>query len=249
MRFRLLVAGAWALISAVAALHGGAAEAEPFRFLTIERHQLKWGEPRLGTPARVTWRLIDEPQRFASAINCRSMAPSMGSIGANRVTPQAFWYELREAFAAWSEFAAIDFVAVRDGPADILIGAQAEPRGRAFTNVEFDRRAPGSGPRRLTQATICLNPAEPWKIGFDGNLDAYDLRYALMHEIGHAIGLDHPAIDGVIMHFRYGETFRDLQPGDVRGVTALYGPRRTDRHAAAEEARPKLASYNRPLAR
>ena len=28
------------------------------------------------------------------------------------------------------------------------------------------------------------------KIGFDGNLNIYDVRYTLMHEIGHGIGLE-----------------------------------------------------------
>jgi hypothetical protein len=62
-----------------------------------------------------------------------------------------------------------------------------------------------------------------WKVGFDGNLKAYDLRYTLAHEIGHAIGLDHPPGPGQIMNYRYEERFRDLQSGDVFGAVALYG--------------------------
>lgn len=78
--------------------------------------------------------------------------------------------------------------------------------------------------RSISRALICLNPAEPWKVGFDGNLAVYDLRYTLTHEIGHTIGLDHPAARGELMYVDYEEKFRVPQPGDVRGAAALYGP-------------------------
>jgi hypothetical protein len=77
----------------------------------------------------------------------------------------------------------------------------------------------------ITQALVCLNPAKPWKVGFDGDLKTYDVRYTLAHEIGHAIGLDHPEPGGQLMSARYGEQFRTLQDGDVRGAIQLYGPR------------------------
>jgi hypothetical protein len=72
---------------------------------------------------------------------------------------------------------------------------------------------------------ICLDPTQPWKIGFGGNPEAYDIRYTLAHEIGHAIGLDHPGPTGELMSFSYGEGFRVLQPGDVAGAILLYGAR------------------------
>jgi len=44
-----------------------------------------------------------------------------------------------------------------------------------------------------------------------------------MHEIGHAIGLDHPDSRGAVMAFRYDERVRDLQPSDIDAVQRLYG--------------------------
>jgi len=73
---------------------------------------------------------------------------------------------------------------------------------------------------------ICFNPLRRWKIGFDGNLDVYDLRYVLMHELGHAIGLNHPRARGQLMTHKYGEEFRALQPGDIHGIETLYGSSR-----------------------
>ena len=76
----------------------------------------------------------------------------------------------------------------------------------------------------IDQAYVCLNPKSRWKIGFDGNLDVYDLRHTFTHEVGHAIGLDHPDSTGAVMAFRYDERVRDLQPSDIAGVERLYGP-------------------------
>src|SRR3546814_7918489 len=92
--------------------------------------------------------------------------------------------------------------------------------------------------RRISRSLSGLNPQKPWKVGFGGDVTVYDLRYAIAHEAGHAIGLDHPSPSGQLMSFRYDELFRDLQPGDVAGVVALYGPR----HAATTSVRPSPRS-------
>ena len=81
----------------------------------------------------------------------------------------------------------------------------------------------------IDQAYVCLNPKSRWKTGFDGNLEVYDLRHTFTHEVGHAIGLDHPDSTGAVMAFRYDERVRDLQTSDIAGVQRLYGA-----HAATE---------------
>ena len=107
-------------------------------------------------------------------------------------------------------------------PAHILIGAQLDPKGWAFADVFYD--AVSSKPiKPISQALICLNPSRRWKVGFDGNFKVYDLRYTFLHEIGHAIGLDHPIVPDQIMSIRYEERFRELQPGDAVGANILYG--------------------------
>ena len=78
----------------------------------------------------------------------------------------------------------------------------------------------------IGQALICLNVNSAWKIGFDGDLRRYDLRHTFMHELGHAIGLDHPGVRTALMDFRYREHFQGLQSGDVAGAVRLYGPPR-----------------------
>jgi predicted Zn-dependent protease len=147
-----------------------------------------------------------------------------GLLEKAEVSWPVFRAEVRAALDAWERVAGITFEMVDDADeADILIGAQTEPRGRAFVNVAH-AAAKGKGAGILSRSIVCLNPEQPWKVGFDGRLEVYDLRYTMTHEIGHAIGLNHPGPTGQVMAFTYQEEFRDPQPGDITGATMLYGP-------------------------
>ena len=157
--------------------------------------------------------------------------------------------ELRSAFSAWERVAGVKFTETHElDQANIIIGSTVGSIGRAFANLSLggrqnvasvakalgaatDRRVPSAAdPAKdrpvlaIEQAYICANPTMTWKTGFDGNLDVYDLRYTFMHEIGHAIGLDHPGSSGSIMGYRYDERVRELQASDIEAAQTLYGP-------------------------
>ena len=198
--------------------------AAEYRQIVLEGHTMKWGTPVAGSGAAVTYAVVDDERTFAGARNCPVIDPLNRLLAASNLTTTTFDRELGAAFAAWSSVADIRFRKVKPPDADILIGAEAKPVARAFTNVEFGDPAPSTERVSLTRSVICLNPEQQWKVGFDGNLDVYDIRYALMHEIGHAIGLDHPGRTGELMDFRYREDFRIPQLGDIAGATFLYGP-------------------------
>ncbi len=199
------------------------ADAADYLQIVLDGHTMKWGAPVAGTGAVVTYADVDSDRAFAGARNCPVVEPLDSLLTASGIDRTTFDHERDAAFAAWSHVANIRFREVDAADADILIGAEASPSGRAFTNVEYSD--PGNTERAsLTRSVICLNPAQPWKVGFDGNLNVYDIRYALTHEIGHAIGLDHPGRAGELMDFRYQEAFRIPQLGDIAGATFLYGP-------------------------
>lgn len=194
-----------------------------FRLLKLDGHHVKWGDSALGAGATVRYAFIDAPRRFDGARNCQDLVPMDHLALRHGISQATLQAETAAAFRVWEAAANITFVPVDDVErADILIGAQGRPTGRAFANVEYQ---PGSndGVRAIERALICLNPYQPWKVGFDGDIGVYDIRYTLVHEIGHAIGLDHPGPSGQVMSFRYSEKFSDLQPGDYRGVQLLYG--------------------------
>ena len=165
--------------------------------------------PRCSLPRRPT----TLPRSTSASSAARSLPPS----ACGRRSPTFRFRETRDTAAA-----------------GILIGAQARPLGRAFTNVALKQ---GTGEKKVIgRSLICLNPKQPWKVGFDGRLGVYDLRYTIAHEIGHAIGLDHPSAAGQLMSYRYDEKQTGLQPGDIQGAVLLYGPRASTRRFATTGA-------------
>jgi hypothetical protein len=243
----------WAAMLLVAAF-ASPGFAAGYRLLQLNGNLVKWGKPVLGRGAVITWAILDKASRYPDALNCRSMvplAPRLADGPARAGLPVA---ELGRAFDSWSAVADMDFRMIDDPErADIVIGAQAIPTGRAFSSVAYGSAGdvlersvaakglspparqdgggqPAPGPmavKSIRQSLICLNPEKTWKVGYDGNLEVYDLYFTFLHEIGHTIGLDHPGASGEVMGFRYDERVRDLQDGDIEAVRRLYGERRS----------------------
>lgn len=194
-----------------------------FRLLKLDGYHVKWGDSALGAGATVRYAFVDAPRRFDGARNCRELVPMDDLAMRHGISLMTLQEETAAAFLVWEEAANITFVRVADADrADILIGAQGQPVGRAYANVQYQAGS-HDGVRVIDQALVCLNPDHRWKVGFDGDIEVYDIRYTLVHEIGHAIGLDHPGPSGQVMSFGYSEQYSDLQPGDFRGVQLLYG--------------------------
>ncbi len=194
---------------------------------------------------------VESGRNILSPSNCARMHAFKDiTARSSGVTEEIARGELKAALRTWESVANIAFVQAADpGAANIVIGAADDPGGRAFANLSY-RSEKGLTPVTMAlgkpevhnalatneeggdgsivpidQAYVCLNPKSNWKTGFDGNLDVYDLRHTFTHEVGHAIGLDHPDSTGAVMAFRYDERVRDLQPSDIAGVQRLYGPR------------------------
>jgi len=221
--------------------------ADFYTLLKLDGAIVKWGRPQLGAGAAISYAIVKGDRSFPNARNCRRLEPLSRHARALRITPQQVKTELKIALRAWERIANVRFYQSTDpNQADILIGVQGEPKGRAYANVWHtkkvtresltDRGLGGDeGPRgdanernatvsSIRRASICLNPQTAWKIGFDGNLEAFDLRFTFMHEIGHALGIDHPAGQDQLMHFKYDELLNGLQAGDIAAAVKLYGP-------------------------
>ncbi len=194
-----------------------------YRLLELDGYKVKWGDRRLGAGASISYAFARESLRFDDARNCGDME-SIEMLSGKALSMVSLVHEAAAAFRVWENVADLSFHEVGNArDADIVIGTQGRPRGRAFANVTYVA-APEGDVRTIEQSLVCLNPDHGWKVGFDGDTNNYDIRYTLIHEIGHAIGLDHPGPFGQVMAFSYTEAFEDLQPGDVLGVRHLYGP-------------------------
>lgn len=195
-----------------------------YRPLCIKGTCVKWQPTLAGEALVLTWavarRSVDTPDAF----NCRDLRPPANLMERSSIPLSSFRQALASAFSIWERALNISFIEASDqDAADIVIGEQGTPLGYAFTNVTMTS-APGA-PTSIGKALICLNPVRRWKIGYDGNLAVYDLVHTFAHEIGHAIGLDHPDRPGHLMSFRYQEIGRSLSDGDLQGGIRLYGAR------------------------
>ncbi len=223
---RVSILGLIAGLAMCATGAASASDASNFKILKLEGNSVRWHKSGAGfqTPV-VTYSLVSDSVDFPGARNCRKMTSLDELTASSQVAMAAMREEISAAFAMWESVAGISFREAADpAKADILIGAQVEPEGWAFADVFYDARSPDEI-KPISRSLVCLNPAKRWKIGFDGDLQTYDLRYTIAHEIGHAIGLDHPSGAGQLMNYRYEERFRQLQPGDVQGALQLYGDR------------------------
>jgi hypothetical protein len=168
--------------------------------------------------ARLTYALVTQDVEFAGARNCGKMTKLDALLSASALAPDTVRAEIAAAFAMWQAAANIGFREAADpAKADILIGAQLEPEGWAFANVFYDT-ASTEPVKPISRALVCLNPQKRWKVGFDGDLRSYDMRYTIAHEIGHTIGLDHPGGARQIMGYRYGDV--PLAPGETSPAPA-----------------------------
>ena len=243
-----------ALASAGAGARSESAEPElpSYRLLELGGRKVRWQIPETGLPATITYAFLTSPTDFPGSRNCDSMLPAEAALQPSNIATEEFRREVRAAFSLWEQAANIEFKETASAAeAGILIGADAKARGRAFTNVALAehglKASDDKGMGSIGQSLICLNPKQAWKIGFDGDLKVYDLRFTLTHEIGHAIGLDHPSPEGELMSFRYVEKARALQPGDIAGVTALYGKKGQTPDPGLDERRTATRQTDEPL--
>jgi Ca2+-binding RTX toxin-like protein len=168
----------------------------------------KWGDSGYGTSGgQVTW----------------SFATVAGTLynfdGA--ISDPAYQQAVIDAFAAWEAVANIDFVQVSDSASvDIRLGWDSIDGVDGIlgeTNALFD-----SFSGLFSHAEIAFDDAETYSTNENYSGSNVNFYTTALHEIGHALGLDHSPDSDDIM-YAYAGDMLDLSAGDIAGAQYIYG--------------------------
>lgn len=142
------------------------------------------------------------------------------------ISDPAYQNLIRAALAAWQAVANISFVEVADSAQaqlrfgwDAIDGAFGTVGQAQYSGVNRDNAPYFS----INHAEVRFDTAERWTT--DRNYSANDKTnfFAVaLHEIGHAIGLDHTDDTSTIM-YPMVTSLHSLGGGDIAGIQALYG--------------------------
>lgn len=136
--------------------------------------------------------------------------------------------EVSIAFAVWAATGRLTFA--KQFPADIFAAFRRGDHGDGHPQLAFDG-APGGSLGHAFPPTharlaghVHLDADERWSVTLPVTGSA-DLPTLLLHEIGHALGLEHDlANPSAVMHERFesGDSRRTLDASDVQALAAVY---------------------------
>ncbi|GJE30482.1 matrixin family metalloprotease [Methylobacterium oxalidis] len=136
--------------------------------------------------------------------------------------PAAFASVIQSAFATWASVANISFQQVASTATaniDLTQGA-IDGLGNTLGYASYNF----SG-QRMSAATVTFDSAEGWRASGSKVVSnqGTDFYLVALHEIGHALGLDHYNGKPEVMNSIISPAITGLMAGDIAGIQALYG--------------------------
>ena len=201
---------------------------------------------RIAALLLITLLSINPSHAFEASENFWEAGQAVFHVGISGSSPSGgTWNDaFKRSMAAWSNVSSFEFVAV-DDYLDPCIDRGPELFGDGSTGVDFAATVCGSefnentlavtltagdclnpqctGGFTITDADIVFNNAESWDVysgllRFDGTSE---FERVALHELGHALGLNHTTADAIMQAF-ISDT-DTLQSDDIAGIASIYG--------------------------
>jgi hypothetical protein len=211
----------------------------------IARYQRLHSLPDTGLLDAETLRLMNTPRCGVADITGETMLASLAGPGSGwgkrditftadlvhnvpALGAAAVRNEIVNAFSVWAMAGALRFTEAF--PADIFLAFHRGDHGDGHPSLAFDGTPGGSlghafpPPHPRLAGQVHLDADERWSTVLPVSGSA-DLPTLLLHEIGHALGLEHDTQDrSAVMHERFevGGDRRSLSLSDVTAIRAVY---------------------------
>lgn len=178
-------------------------------------------------PSRVTYSIAPDGVFWDHGVN------NLHAVFDAKFGPGRWERELARALATWQAATNLNIAQVPDSPIDLDAIGQAQGDTR-FGDIRFGGYAFAS---TTTLAQTFYPPPNGWTAAGDVEVNTsmafgigsdFDLFSVMLHETGHALGLEHPSDPAEVMGARYGGVRAGLSTGDLDGIQSLYGARQPD---------------------
>jgi len=186
----------------------------------------------------ITLLSINSSHAFEISDNFWETGQAVFHVGISGSSPTGgTWNDaFKRSMAAWSSVSAFEFVAVDDFLDPCIDGVSGVDFGATACGSEFGENTLAvtltaglcpnlqcTGGFTITEADIIFNNTETWDVysgplRFDG---VSEFERVALHELGHALGLNHSSEDAIMQAF-VSDT-DTLQSDDIAGVISIYG--------------------------
>jgi predicted Zn-dependent protease len=192
-----------------------------------------WPSPQL-----VTLSFMPDGTLISAGSNGTVTSDLFATLGA-KVSTAAWQDAIIAAAQTWAQQANVNFAVIADngtpsgqgnyqqgdpGMGDIRVGAYN--LGSSYLGGTY---LPPPANNYSLAGDMNFNDTMNWNIG-----TTYDLQTVALHEMGHALGLGHSTTSSAVMWPSYGGVKRKLTSDDVNGIQAVYGARKPDAYATAQ---------------